>query len=424
MYSTHQLPYAIVVDLDCSTGLQTGRILHSRGVPVIGIASNPKHFCCRTRTCERIITADTKGLDLIHALEELGTQLPEKAVLFPCADESVLLISKHRQELQDWYHIKLPEPEVVEMLMNKISFYAYAQEAGLPVPRTLLLHNRNEAERAAKEFDYPCILKPSIKSLVWKEHIRTKAFKVASAEEFLATYDRCAEWTDALMVQQWVEGSDADHYACNCYFGSDHEPLVTFITRKLRQWKPETGEGCLSEEVRNDVVLQESVRLFRGVKYQGLGYVEMKQDRRTGMHYIIEPNIGRPTGRSANAEGGGVELLYTMYCDALDRPLPANREQQYHGVKWIYWRKDIQSALYYWRRGDLTLKEWWRSWRGPKVSAVFSWSDPVPFFADLLEVMKLVLGIGEKQGRARGTVPQSPNQEVGGRSTSAGREQY
>ena len=40
-----------------------------------------------------------------------------------------------------------------------------------------------------------------------------------------------------------------------------------------------------------------------------LGYVEAKRDVRTGRHYLIEPNIGRPTGRSAIAEAGGVELL-------------------------------------------------------------------------------------------------------------------
>lgn len=187
------------------------------------------------------------------------------------------------------------------------------------------------------------------------------------------------------MAQEWIAGTDADLYSCNCYFGADSEPLVTFIARKLRQWPPEAGTSCLGEEVRNDVVLQTSMQLFRGVGYRGLGYVEMKRDPRTGRHYIIEPNIGRPTGRSAIAEAGGVELLYSMYCDAVGWPLPAAREQKYTGAKWIYWRKDIQSAWYYRRRGELSLPDWWRSLRGRKMSAVFSWSDPAPFFFDLLQ---------------------------------------
>jgi len=108
----------------------------------------------------------------------------------------------------------------------------------------------------------------------------------------------------------------------------------------------------------------------------------MKQDTRTGKHYIIEPNIGRPTGRSAISEAGGVELLYTKYCDLVGRPLPANRQQQYKGVKWIYFRRDLQSAFAYWRQGKLTLKDWAASWRGKKVDALFSRSDPAPFIYD------------------------------------------
>jgi hypothetical protein len=85
------------------------------------------------------------------------------------------------------------------------------------------------------------------------------------------------------------------------------------------------------------------------------------------------------------AEAGGVELLYAAYCDAVGIPLPVKLEQTYRGVKWIYLRQDIRSALFYWRRRELTLKEWWRSWRGRKAEAVFSWRETGPFWRDLSE---------------------------------------
>lgn len=386
------LPSAVVVGLDCITGLQTARILAGHGVPVIGIATDPKHFCCRTKVCQEILIANTSSMSVIRALAELGPQLSDKAVLFPCTDMSVLLISRNREQLQPWFHVILPDAQVVEMLMDKVSFYCYAQEAGLPIPSTFLLHNRQEAEEAAAQLTFPCILKPPIKSPLWEERAEAKVYKAANAQAFLALYDVCSSWAEVLMAQEWIEGTDADLYSCNCYFSAQSDPLVTFIARKIRQWPPETGTSCLGEEVRNDVVLEETLKLFRSVNYAGLGYVEMKKNRRNGKHYIIEPNIGRPTGRSAIAEAGGVELLYTMYCDATGRPLPSRREQKYGGAKWIYWRRDFQSALYYWRRGQLTLREWWRTWRGRKFSAVFSWSDPGPFLGDIWKTIDLVAG--------------------------------
>ncbi len=78
-----------------------------------------------------------------------------------------------------------------------------------------------------------------------------------------------------------------------------------------------------------------------------------------------------------------MELVYTMYCDALGRSLPANRVQTYGGVKWLYLRQDFQSALVHWRRGDLTIADWYRSLRGKKVYALFSLNDPGPFLWDL-----------------------------------------
>lgn len=384
-------PYAIVIGLDNVTGLQTARILACHKVPVIAIAKEAAHPFCRTKVCERILFADTANDQFITALVALGPELDQKAVLFPCSDLSVLLISRRRSDLERWYHVVLPEPQIVEMLMDKVSFYTYAREVGLPIPRTFILTSKEDVEQAAEELTFPCILKPPVKTPAWEQHVRAKVFKLSSAEELLAVYQRYSPWAKALMVQEWIEGTDAELYSCNCYFNADSKPLVTFVSRKLRQWPPEIGVSSLGEECRNDTVLQETIRLFQSVGYRGLGYVEMKRDVRTGKHFIIEPNIGRPTGRSAIAEAGGVPLLFAAYCDTVQGPLPANLEQKYGATKWIYLRRDIQSALYYWRRGDLSLVEWWRSWRGRKTDAVFSWTDPAPFWRDLIRSVGLLL---------------------------------
>ena len=380
--------YAIVIGLDCMTGLQTARILSARGVPVIGIANDAQHFGCRTKVCKKILFADTGSEDLIMRLENLGRRLSAKAVLYPCTDQSVLLISRSRQKLASWYHIVLPEPDVVEMLMNKISFYRFAEQAGLPIPNTFFLHKKLDVMDASEHLTYPCILKPPIKTPEWERNTTAKVYKISSRRELLDIYDKCSNWSNVLMAQEWIPGPDSNLYSCNCYFNSASEPIVTFIARKIRQWPPETGTSCLGQECRNDIVLRDSIRLFKEVNYRGLGYVEIKRDERTGDHFIIEPNIGRPTGRSAIAEAGGVELLYAKYCDVTGRPLPKNLTQKYRNVKWVYLRRDLQSAFYYWRRGDLSVRAWWKSHRGRKGYALLSWSDPLPFFADLKNKIK------------------------------------
>src|SRR5436309_14337531 len=95
----------VVVGLDSITGLQTARIFAWRGIPVVGVAGDLAHFCCRTRVCGRIVQADLTGEALVDALVELSPSLGQKAVLVPCTDISVLEIARRRGELEGAYHV-------------------------------------------------------------------------------------------------------------------------------------------------------------------------------------------------------------------------------------------------------------------------------------------------------------------------------
>src|SRR5262249_12454624 len=337
---------AVVVGLDCITGLQTARLLAGRGVPVIGIAADPHHFACRTRACARVVAADTDGPALLDALERLAPALPAPGVLVPCSDGAVLALSRGRERALRHYRLVLPDADVVEELVDKVRFLRLAQRIGLPIPRTYLIRDRAGARAAAEGLAYPAVVKPPMKSPAWQRATPAKAFKVGGADELLALHERYGAIAPVLIAQEWIEGGESELYSCNCYYGRQGRALATFVARKLRQWPPETGTSSLGEEVRNDAVLAATLRLFDAVGYRGLGYVELKRDARSGRHVVIEPNVGRPTGRSAIAEAGGVELLYTMYCDAAGLPLPDARVQRYVGARWIYWRHDLQAALH------------------------------------------------------------------------------
>ena len=139
-------PAAIVIGLDCITGLQTARLLARRGVPVVGIASNPGHFCARTRVCREILQADTASEELLLTLEREAGRFPEPPVLFPCTDNSVRLLSAGRERLAG-YRLALPAHDVVEMLIEKPSMERYAREHGFRVPKTVEIERRRGAPR-------------------------------------------------------------------------------------------------------------------------------------------------------------------------------------------------------------------------------------------------------------------------------------
>lgn len=377
---------------DTINGIQTVRILARHGVRIIGLISTGKEPLGRTRLCEKIEVTDPEGPALIETLQTLGAQLGQKAVLFPVNDEIVAAVSRNRNDLASAYHIALPSEDMVDMMLSKRRFHEYAESHGLPVPRTAIVSQQSDLEDAIERLTFPCVVKPQRKTEAWFKFTKHKAVKVADATDLRTLYAACSSLVGNIVVQEWIVGDPSNLFSCNLYMDAESQPLATFIARKLRQWPPDVGSSSSGEECRNDTVLDLALKFFRSTKCHGLAYLEVKRDARDGRHVIIEPNIGRPTGRSPIAEAGGVELVYTMYCDLLGHPLPENRVQTYAGVKWIYLRWDIQSALVHWWRGELTLAAWVRSMRGKKAYALFSFADPGPFLWDICAAARQAAG--------------------------------
>jgi D-aspartate ligase len=377
-------PPAVVVGLDSITGLQTARILASYHIPVIGLVASMRHWAAFTNSCADVIASPLSGPGLVDTLLTLGRPMHGPMVLFPCTDLAVDTCSAHQPELTLTYRLPLSPHPLVQTLADKAAFADHARKTGLPVPRTEVLQTRDDAKHAATTLTFPAVVKPSVKGPRWTAATATKGFVVTAGEELVAAYDRCAKLAGLLIAQEWVPGPRHEQYTCNAYFGADGTPLVTFVTRKIRQWPPEVGIGCAGVEVRNDEVAATTVALFGGVRFHGLAYLEMKRDARNGQLVVIEPNVGRPTGRSATAEAGGVQLLQTVYCDALGLPLPANRTQRYVGAGWVDLRRDLQ-AICARHEQPVRAADWLRFIRGNTAHAIWSADDPAPFAVDLAQ---------------------------------------
>jgi predicted ATP-grasp superfamily ATP-dependent carboligase len=326
---------------------------------------------------------------------------------------AALLVSRHRKRLEPYYRHSLPSREAVETLSDKVSFYRFAQDNGFPIPKTRFLYSRDEVEEVAGSLSFPLVLKPpNSKSPQWLEQTKIKAFRVETAAQLIELHAIYGRLVSPLIVQEWVEGPETELYACHGFFDDNSQPLATFTSRKIRQWPPGVGQACLAEEVQDEQVRQITLDVFRRINFRGLGYMEVKRDVRSGQYLIVEPNIGRVSGRMAIAEAGGVELLYTMYCHAVGLPLPEGRIQKFVGAKWIYLRQDVQSSLFYLGSGELSLRQWWKTVQGQKRFALFSWRDPGPFVGDIIAGLKLLLDPRRRRRRTVRRTAEKPLQQA------------
>lgn len=414
----------VVTPLDDHMGLDIARALASRGIPVYGVDSDanvPGRF---SRYVHSVRSPDPHEDEqgFVRFLQELGGRLGARAVLYPLSDRHVLLTSRHRAALQEFYEFVMPDHETMERLTTKDGLQAVARETGILSPPTFEVNGDGDRalDDVARAVTYPVILKPT-ESTYWHTPAiarelrrgglgspsllsgRPKVVRCDTPQELRQAYRRLAA-LDAddhaslngdtspaagagprLVVQEVVPGEDSRLVYFSFYLDRDSRPLAIFAGRKLRVIPTGFGSASYVRSFYDPELRDVAFRLLSAVGYQGLGGLEFKKDPRTETYQLIEFNtrFGMWDGLGARC---GVDLAYAAYRDALRLPIEPQFDYR-RDVIWIDWQRDVRAALEYRRKGELSLGAWLRSLRGDKMWAVYSrddWRPGLAFTAGLL----------------------------------------
>ena len=134
-----------------------------------------------SRCCTLLRVPELEGRGLVEGLLSIAGWIGEKAVLILSSDLQVLAVSRTRAALEAHYFLALPTETMVDVLMDKAKFQAYAEEIGLRVPRAVVLDEGHD-EQALDVLSMPVVLKPVDRALVMAGVERTtRADTVAEA---------------------------------------------------------------------------------------------------------------------------------------------------------------------------------------------------------------------------------------------------
>lgn len=351
-------PIAVVVGLQHLTALATVRSLSREGVPVTAITSKPRSPLAKTKGCQKLCYEDVNGAPLFDTLLKLGETLEERAVLVPCSDAQVYLISEH------WASAALLSPRPA-LEGSRGSF----DRQGLicDLRRAEWIDRSTAFEERLRGFSLPCILKPWVRTRECDRHNPVnKVLRLEDRESLSRAVSRSLEWVEHLILREWIEGADSDVYFCLMYLAGNSHPQATFVGEK-RQWLPEIGSTASAEKGFDENVLNESIRLFAHVRNVGIGSVEFKFDRKNKQFKITEPTVGRPNLQSYIAVANGINIPHIAYRNLIGDPIRQLDQTSANGsVRWIHEGSEYYSVRYHMRRSDLTLGRWYRSIRGPK----------------------------------------------------------
>ena len=382
------------------------RSLGELGIPVYVGSYYDDNIAYFSRYCsKKVHFSHSLSRDFVDRLIALGKEEGRKMVFFSDDDRAVLTFSRHREELAPYYHFNLPDHSLVDAILDKRKFAALAEQAGLPVPRSFMPANEQDALRFASQISYPCILKPSHKDDWWDPRFLTvvgpyrKAILCEDAAALLETYRKVIQINPTVVMQEYIDGDDLDLYSVNLYVDADQRPIASFIGHKLRVYPIHAGVGSLVETVKDEEIQRTALDAVRKLGLRGHVNIQFKRDRRTHALKIMEMHT-RNSLWAYLATGSGLNITAVAYNHMIgSTSLPKNGLR--YGVKWIDFNKDFKALLDYRKSGEWTIGRWLATYRGKKVFHVHSLKDPMPFLMDSWFLAKRSLA----QMNTRGAAP-------------------
>ncbi len=391
---------AVVTPLDEHMGLDIARSLAKRKIPVYGIDSDPHTPGRYSKCCHFLLCPDPEvaaGADYLQFLVDFGKKLGSKAVLYPLSDLHVLLCSRHRSVLQEYFEFVMPDQDTIESLTTKDGLRTLAKKFNIPAPETFFVHDLNELKSIAGQVTFPVILKPT-ESTYWHTAEVTqllrrgllagqaKVILCQGEEELIESYQVVSTLNDRLVVQEVIPGEDSRLVYISFYIDRHSRLLGIFAGRKFRVIPTGFGSASYVRSLCDPELERAALKLLSAVSYQGLGGIEFKLDPRDNQYKLVEFNtrFGMWDGLGAKC---GVDLAYLAYCDTLQIPVTPVLSYR-EGVIWFDWQRDIRAAIEYMRKGKLTFREWSRSLRGEKMWAIYSRDDWRPGVAFTLNLFK------------------------------------
>ena len=380
-------PIAFVLGRYMTLDLGIIRSLGKKKIPLFVLSPMSKPVCSFSKYYHGTLCPHPKYDEkkYIDFLLEFGEKLNTKGVLLPVGDMEVSVILRNKTKLEKYYKFYSSDFDLVEKFLNKRLFYETIEKHGIPRPKTYILNNESDAEEISKRIDYPCILKP-VYSDYFRSDFRIKLFKVDSKEDLIKKYKTAAERGHEVVAQEIIPGGVRYHYGCDAYYDKKQQPNGVFMYRRIREWPHSFGNGCVIESVQVPELEEITTELVKKVGYHGVIDAEFKKDPRDNKFKIIEINP-RCWMQNSFPTRCGINFPYMAYMDAIGKDF---EKQVYNGrhVKWLYMPEDILSSLRSIRKKELSINDWIKSFKGERECAIFSWDDPLPFFAMFINLYR------------------------------------
>lgn len=348
------------------TGLAVGRSLGRAGIRVLGLDSSRKVGFYSKYITPRICPEPWEEEDFVAFLLRIADREDLQPVLFITGDEFLAPFIRNRSDVEKRYLVNLPDSQLLECITDKYKQAQLARAVGIPVPETFVVRSLEQLLAVIDRIPLPAFIKGA-EATSWRRRIGIgrKGFVVSSQRELTDVVSRIFDVGVGGLIQEIIPGPDTNHFKACCYISQTDEVLLSFGLQKLRQQPVGFGFGCLVQSVRYPELLDVGRTFLERIGYRGVASAEFKLDERDGLLKLIELNP-RYWQQNGLADGCGMSFPLMEYLDVTGCEPKAIHDYKV-GVKWLNVYRDLESFREYRKRGELSLRRWLHSLKGPRI---------------------------------------------------------
>ena len=313
---------------------------------------------------------DPQGV--VDTLLAFARRQPARPVLVPQTDGDLLAVSRHRAAVAGGLDVVLASEELIEALVDKAAFAAFAARLDLPTPRAAALDPRQEAWHEV-ELRAPFVVKPLVRDLAsWAPvEADAKAKHVATTRELEALWPQLVELGLPVLVQEAVEGDETRIESFHAYVDPGGRVAGCFTGRKIRTFPTVYGHSTALEVTDERDVERLGRDVLERIDLRGFAKVDFKRGP-DGRLWLLEVNPRATLWHHPGAIAG-VNLTALMYADLVGAARPATGRAR-PGVRWVLPLRDARAA----RAQGVAMGPWLRWMAGCEAISGFSRRDPGP----------------------------------------------
>ena len=283
-------------------------------------------------------TSNSTGLDFGKACEELirlRSQFRQKPIIFISGEKPATMLSENADTLSKHFIFHWTKPEKLYRVIDKSRTPDLCREANVPTPTTHITSTGENVTATAREFMFPCIVKPNLMGQAWKirEGFPGRYFIAKSAQSLTEFYDQHPNMLGKTIWQQLIEGEDNNIFQCTTLVSRSGNPVASVCIRKLRQSPSNYGSMCYGRTEWNNEIVLRTQSLINAAGLNGYASAEFKYDRKTDEYYFIELNPRLPAYNALFPQTG-INLAYLGYLDLYDEKLTTDHAQR-NDVYWM-----------------------------------------------------------------------------------------